>query len=36
MGVAVLDRCLYVVGGNGSHSEVLRTVEKYDFDKVTF
>lgn len=32
MGVAVLDRCLYVVGGNSSQQEVLRSVEKYSFD----
>lgn len=33
MGVAVLDRHLYVVGGNSSHQDVLRTVERYSFDE---
>lgn len=33
MGVAILDRNLYVVGGNSSHQEVLRSVEKYSFDE---
>lgn len=31
MGVTILDRFLYVVGGS-SHQEVLRTVERYSFD----
>jgi N-acetylneuraminic acid mutarotase len=33
MGVAVLDRYLYVVGGNNVHQEVLNTVERYSFDE---
>ena len=33
MGVAILNRHLYVVGGNSSNQEVLRTVEKYSFDE---
>lgn len=33
MGVAILDRYLYVVGGNSSHQEVLKTVERYSFDE---
>lgn len=33
MGVAVLGRYLYVVGGNSSHQEVLKTVERYSFDE---
>lgn len=32
MGVAILDRYLYVVGGNSSQQEVLCTVERYSFD----
>lgn len=33
MGVAILGRYLYVVGGNSSQSEVLKTVERYSFDE---
>lgn len=33
MGVAVLGRHLYVVGGNSSHQEVLKSVERYSFDE---
>jgi actin-binding protein IPP len=33
MGVAVLDRYLYVVGGNNVNQDVLNTVEKYSFDE---
>lgn len=33
MGVAVLDRYLYVVGGNSSAQEVLNSVERYSFDE---
>lgn len=32
MGVAILDRHLYVVGGNDSAQEVLGSVERYSFD----
>jgi actin-binding protein IPP len=32
MGVSILGRELYVVGGNSSHQEVLQTVERYSFD----
>jgi len=32
MGVAILGRYLYVVGGNSSHQEVLKSVERYSFD----
>lgn len=32
MGVAVLNRHLYVVGGNSSSQDVLSTVERYSFD----
>lgn len=32
MGVAILGRFLYVVGGNSSHQEVLKSVERYSFD----
>lgn len=33
MGVAILDRYLYVVGGNNSSQDVLSSVEKYSFDE---
>lgn len=33
MGVSVLGRHLYVVGGNSSHQEVLKSVERYSFDE---
>ena len=33
MGVAILGRYLYVVGGNSSHQEVLKSVERYSFDE---
>lgn len=33
-GVAVLDGCLYVVGGNSKTQEVLSSVERYNFDDV--
>lgn len=33
MGVAILDRYLYVVGGNNSTQDVLSSVEKYSFDE---
>jgi actin-binding protein IPP len=33
MGVSILGRDLYVVGGNSSHQEVLQTVERYSFDE---
>lgn len=36
MGVAILGRYLYVVGGNSSHQEVLRSVERYSFDDETW
>jgi len=34
MGVAVLDKHLYVVGGITSNNEVLNLVEQYDFEEV--
>jgi hypothetical protein len=34
MGVAVLDGCLYVVGGTNRHHEVLQSVERYSFEEV--
>lgn len=34
IGVAVLDDCLYAVGGN-NRSQVLNSVEKYSFKEVT-
>jgi actin-binding protein IPP len=33
MGVATVGRFLYVVGGNSSHQEVLKSVERYSFDE---
>lgn len=36
MGVSILGRHMYVVGGNSSHQEVLQTVEKYSFDEDTW
>lgn len=33
MGVSILGRYLYVVGGNSSHQEVLTSVERYSFDE---
>lgn len=33
MGVAILGRNLYAVGGNSSHQEVLTSVERYSFDE---
>lgn len=33
MGVAILGRYLYVVGGNSIHQEVLKSVERYSFDE---
>lgn len=32
MGVAILDRHLYVVGGNSSSKSALSSVERYSFD----
>lgn len=34
MGVAVLDKHLYVVGGITNNNEVLNLVEQYDFEEV--
>lgn len=36
MGVAILDRYLYVVGGNSSSQAVLSSVERYSFDDNTW
>lgn len=36
MGVAVLDKNLYVVGGITSNNEVLNLVEQYDFEEVKY
>jgi len=33
MGIALLDKHMYVIGGISKHSEVLKSVEKYNFDK---
>ncbi len=33
MGVSIVGRYLYVVGGNSSHQEVLTSVERYSFDE---
>lgn len=33
MGVAILDRYLYVVGGNSSSQSALSSVERYSFDE---
>lgn len=33
MGVAVLDKHLYVVGGTSSNHDVLQTVERYSFEE---
>jgi hypothetical protein len=33
MGIAVLDGCLYAIGGSSKHAEVLKSVEKYIFDE---
>lgn len=33
MGVAILDRHMYVVGGNSSSNSVLSSVERYNFDE---
>lgn len=35
LAVAVLDGCLYAVGGTNKDFEVLKTVEKYSFEEVT-
>ena len=35
MGVAVLDNYLYVVGGTNRHNEVLTSIERYSFEKVS-
>lgn len=36
MGVAILDRYLYVVGGNSDSQAVLSSVERYSFDDNTW
>ncbi len=33
MGIAVLNNHLYVLGGSSKHAEVLKSVEKYSFEK---
>lgn len=33
MGVAILDRHMYVVGGNSSSKSALSSVERYNFDE---